>query len=319
MINQDRLVQYQELALGSRLKRLSDQMMKEAAKAYKALAIDFDPYQMPIFKLISEQDNLTIGEISELLDVTQPAVTQYINSLDQKKLIISKTGKNDKRKKKISLSKQGKIMLSKLIPIWDIFDQELKILSSNAKNKTLLEHISFIEKELRTESLSSKILSKLKPKNRINKLKIISFKEEYAEHFKDLNIEWLEKYFYVEDHDREVLNNARTYIIDKGGYIFFALYKGEVAGTLALINEEEGYELSKMAVSPKFQGLKIGQQLMQYSIHFARNKKWSKLLLYSNTILENAIYIYKKYGFEEVDLETDNPYNRSDIKMVLKL
>ncbi len=319
MINQDRLVQYQELALGSRLKRLSDQMMKEAAKAYKALAIDFDPYQMPIFKLISEQDNLTIGEISELLDVTQPAVTQYINSLDQKKLIISKTGKNDKRKKKISLSKQGKIMLSKLIPIWDIFDQELKILSSNAKNKTLLEHISFIEKELRTESLSSKILSKLKPKNRINKLKIISFKEEYAEHFKDLNIEWLEKYFYVEDHDREVLNNARTYIIDKGGYIFFALYKGEVAGTFALMNEEEGYELSKMAVSPKFQGLKIGQQLMQYSIHFARNKKWSKLLLYSNTILENAIYIYKKYGFEEVDLETDNPYNRSDIKMVLKL
>ena len=88
-----------------------------------------------------------------------------------------------------------------------------------------------------------------------------------------MNIEWLEKYFYVEEHDREVLNNAKTHIIDKGGYIFFALYKGEVAGTFALMNEEEGYELSKMAVSPKFQGLKIGQQLMQYSIHFARNNR----------------------------------------------
>ncbi|MCF6349046.1 MAG: bifunctional helix-turn-helix transcriptional regulator/GNAT family N-acetyltransferase [Flavobacteriaceae bacterium] len=319
MTDQDRLIQYQELALGSRLKRLSDHMMKEAVKTYKALAIDFDPYHMPIFKLISEQDNLSIGEISKSLNVTQPAVTQYINSLGQKKLIISKTGKNDKRKKKISLSKQGKMMLLKLIPIWNIFDQELKILSSNTKNKTLLEHISFIEKELKAESLSSKILSKSKLINRADKLKIISFKEEYTNHFRDLNIEWLEKYFYIEKHDEEVLNNAKRYIIDKGGYIFFALYKGEVAGTLALMNEEEGYELSKMAVSPKFQGLKIGQQLMQYSIHFARNKGWSKLLLYSNTILENAIYIYKKYGFEEVNLETDNPYNRSDIKMILKL
>lgn len=319
MNNQDQLVQFQELALGSRLKRLSDHMMKEADKAYKALDIDFDPYHMPIYKLISEQDNLSIGEISELLNVTQPAVTQYINSLDQKKLIISKAGKNDKRKKKISLSKQGKIMLSKLIPVWNTFDQELKTLSSNTKNKTLLEHISFIEKELSKESLSAKILLKNKSKDRTDKLRIISFKEEYAHHFRDLNIEWLEKYFYVEKHDREVLNNAKTYIIDKGGYIFFALYKGEVAGTLALMNEEEGYELSKMAVSPKFQGLKIGQQLMQFSIHFARNKKWGKLLLYSNIILENAIYIYKKYGFKEVDLETDSPYNRSNIKMVLTL
>ncbi len=38
-----------------------------------------------------------------------------------------------------------------------------------------------------------------------------------------------------------------------------------------------------------------------------------------NTKLENAIYIYKKYGFIEVDLEKDNPYMRSNIKMILEL
>ncbi len=319
MNDQDQLMQFQELALGSRLKRLSDLMMKEAASVYTTLDINFDPYHMPIFKLISEQEDLSIGEISNLLNVTQPAVTQYINSLYKKNLILSKAAKNDKRKKKVRLSKQGKIMLSKLIPIWGIFDQELKNLSSNTKNRTLLEHISFIEKELNTVSLSARILSKNNLPHRASKLKIISFKEEYANHFRDLNYEWLEKYFYIEKHDKEVLNNAKTYIIDKGGYIFFALYKGEVAGTLALMNESEGYELSKMAVSPKFQGLKIGQQLMQYSIHFARNKGWSELLLYSNIVLKNAIYIYRKYGFREVELETDSPYGRSNIKMVLTL
>ena len=74
-----------------------------------------------------------------------------------------------------------------------------------------------------------------------------------------------------------------------------------------------------MAVSPKYRGLKIGQKMMEYCIEFAKNKKWNKLLLYSNRKLENAIYIYLKYGFVEVELEKESPYERSDIKMILEL
>jgi ribosomal protein S18 acetylase RimI-like enzyme len=148
---------------------------------------------------------------------------------------------------------------------------------------------------------------------------IVQYDSKYARAFRDLNIEWLEKYFYVEDHDKEVLENAQKYIIDRGGFIFFALFNNKVAGTIALMNEKEGYELSKMAVSPEYQGLKIGQKLMQYCIDFGKSKGWPELLLYSNTILENAIYIYRKFGFREVELEKSNPYQRSNIKMVLKL
>ena len=152
-----------------------------------------------------------------------------------------------------------------------------------------------------------------------DQITIIPFREEFNTHFRDLNIAWLEKYFFVEDHDREVLDNAKKHIIDKGGYIFFALHNNKVVGTVAIMNEMEGYELSKMAVLPKYQGLKIGQLLLQYCIDFAKTKNWNKLLLYSNTVLENAIYIYKKYGFKEVELESDSPYQRSNIKMVLDL
>ena len=34
-------------------------------------------------------------------------------------------------------------------------------------------------------------------------MEIISFEPKYAKDFKDLNIEWLEKYFWVEPHDEE--------------------------------------------------------------------------------------------------------------------
>jgi len=315
-MDNDQLIQYQELALGSRLRRLSDHMMKEVSKIYGELRINFDPYLMPIFKLVSEKDSLTIGELSNALNVTQPAVTQFVNSLIKRKLISTKIDKVDKRKRKVNLSKNGEKLILKLKPVWKVIDKEIKKLTHNKDNKTLLEHITYMEIELKKESLTSRVLQRIKSTNGI---KIIDFDTKYASIFRDLNIEWLEKYFYVEKHDTEVLENVQEYIINKGGYIFFAMLNGEVAGTVALMNEKEGYELSKMAVSPKFQGQKIGQQLMQHCIDFALDKGWNELLLYSNTILENAIYIYKKYGFKEVDLETDSPYQRSNIKMVLKL
>ncbi|WP_430409062.1 GNAT family N-acetyltransferase [Kordia sp.] len=154
----------------------------------------------------------------------------------------------------------------------------------------------------------------------MNTISIIPFDELYAKDFYDLNIEWLETFFYVEPHDEEVLSQAKSYIIDKGGHIFFAKQNDTIVGTVALIKIEDGvFELSKMAVLPKLRGQKIGQQLLQYCLDFAKTQKFEKLLLYSNRKLENAIYIYEKYGFVEIPIETDNPYARGDIKMELIL
>jgi len=149
-------------------------------------------------------------------------------------------------------------------------------------------------------------------------IKIITYHEQYAKTFYDLNIEWLKTYFYVEPFDEEVLSKPDTYIISKGGHIFFALLKNVVVGTVALMPTKDSkvFELTKMAVSPNHRGHKIGQQLMQHCIEFAKEKE-KNLMLYSNTILENAIYIYKKYGFIEIPVEPNSPYKRSNIKMKL--
>ena len=151
-------------------------------------------------------------------------------------------------------------------------------------------------------------------------LKIIPFESKYAARFKELNVAWLEKYFYVEPHDADLLENCEQTIINKGGLIFFAKHEDVIVGCFSFIKlDEKIYELGKMAVDPKYQGLKIGQALMTHAITYAKDHQWSKIMLYSNTKLENAIYIYKKYGFQEIDLETNTPYNRSNIKMELSI
>lgn len=152
-------------------------------------------------------------------------------------------------------------------------------------------------------------------------IEIISFEDQYAQDFYKLNVEWLKSYFYVEPFDEEVLSKCQEYIINKGGYIFFAKLDHKIVGTVALMStpKKDVLELTKMAVSPEMRGKKIGQLLMRHCIDFAKQKLLHALILYSNTKLENAIFIYRKFGFTEQPLEINSPYVRSNIKMKLDL
>ena len=151
-------------------------------------------------------------------------------------------------------------------------------------------------------------------------IKIIDFDTRYAQSFYDLNIEWLKTFFYVEPFDEDVLSQPNKYIIDKGGFIFFAMKDDKVVGTVALmpIGKDGILELTKMAVLPEERGQKIGQQLLQHCLNFGKIENLEALILYSNTKLENAIYLYRKFGFMQLELEKDNPYKRANIKMSLE-
>jgi len=151
------------------------------------------------------------------------------------------------------------------------------------------------------------------------KVKIVPYSDKYSKYFYDLNYDWLNEFFYVEEYDEKVLKNCKTEIIDKGGFIFFALSNSEVIGTMALIQKERGvYELNKMAVKKDLRGNGIGHQLIKFIIDYSVDKNFESIILYSNTVLKNSIHLYEKFGFKEID-NPDAPYKRSDIKMELRL
>lgn len=154
----------------------------------------------------------------------------------------------------------------------------------------------------------------------MNKIEFRKFIPDDTDAFKALNIEWLEAYFTVEPIDEMVLSHPKSKIIDPGGHIVMALLKNEVIGTFAFIKKEDKvFEFSKMAIAPLHRGKGYGNTMMQFALQFAEQRHWDKLLLYSNTILENSIHLYRKYGFIEVPLEKDSVYARGNIKMELIL
>ena len=148
-----------------------------------------------------------------------------------------------------------------------------------------------------------------------NVVEIIEFSEELSEPIKTLNYEWLEKYFRIEEGDVASLSDPQKHIIDKGGHIYYAKLNGEIVGTASLLKKSETvYELGKLAVSDKAQGHGIGTILIEHCLNMAKQKQIKTLILYSNTILQSAIHLFRKYGFEEVELES-GVYERANIKM----
>lgn len=126
--------------------------------------------------------------------------------------------------------------------------------------------------------------------------------------------------FVLEDVDKQVLRNPQKYIIDKGGYVFFAHHKEHgVVGTCALLHSgERHFELTKMGVEPHVRGENIGEQLLLHMINFALSIPAKTLYLLTNKKCEAAIHLYQKHGFvHDADImqKYGNNYARCNVAM----
>ncbi len=151
-------------------------------------------------------------------------------------------------------------------------------------------------------------------------VEIVDFSDEWAEDFASLNYEWIEKYFSVERHDQEILDDPQTFVIDSGGHIFMAVVSGLAAGTVALIpSGDDVLELTKMAVAPEFQGMGIANHLMESCIAHAETNGTQLIFLESHRSLQPALALYRKFGFVEVPTDPNSEYARADIRMELAI
>ncbi len=154
----------------------------------------------------------------------------------------------------------------------------------------------------------------------MKQIEILPYADELGVHFKTISYQWIEKYFGIEDKDRELLENHRSKIIDEGGHILFAKMGDEVVGACALINHRNGhYELAKMGVLEGYQGQGIGRKLAEAIVSKAREIGAKKVFLESSQELEAALALYHKLGFRN-DPSLEVPaYSRCNVQLALPI
>lgn len=300
------------LFLGTRLKRLAERMQADVQKVAAEAGLPIQPSQYPLLALIEREGSVTVGQIAETLGISQPGVTRNMARLIELGLVEVTRDGRDQRQKSLSLSDAGKAAMEvSKREVWPRIDMAVAAMCEPLSGP-LLGQISAIERALDEKPLDRRAADL--------GLTILRYDDALARHFHDINAEWIETMYRLEQTDRDVLENPRARIIDPGGDILFVAAEGlGIVGTCALQKTGPGrFELTKMGVLASARGRKAGEFLLRAVIARAADMGAETLYLLSNRKSEAAIHLYEKLGFvHDPDIMRDfgARYARCDVAM----
>jgi len=289
----DILRDYGAVFLGSRLKRLGERMQAGAARVILETGLPVQPAHMPLLAALDKQP-MTIGQLAQAVGVSQPGVTRAVGQLVELGLAHSQTG-DDQRLRTISLAPAGEAAMARAR--LKVFPQVEAAVGTLLQDRLDAFMAQLAELETALEATPIDVLAARSDRSLLT---IREYSDDLAPAFHDINAEWIKDMFRLEATDREVLENPRAHIIDRGGVILFAEAEGlGIVGTCALQKTgERSFELTKMGVRASARGLKVGEFLLRATIDRAMRIGAEPLYLLTNTKCAAGIHLYEKAGFQ---------------------
>ena len=119
-----------------------------------------------------------------------------------------------------------------------------------------------------------------------------------------------------DDEDLDITDIPKYYTENNGDFEVIE-FKGDIIGSYGIYKiDEETCELRKMYLKGNFQGLGLGNIMIENSFKIAKALKYKRITLQTNSVLYKAIKLYKKYGFEEFSEEV---CTRCDLAMIKEI
>ncbi|TKG89830.1 MarR family transcriptional regulator [Puteibacter caeruleilacunae] len=308
-----------KMALGSRIRMLSETISEDAKKLYQLYGTELKPKWFPVFYVLSNKQEKPITTIAEEIGHSHPSVSKIVSEMSKEGIVKEEKDKNDKRRNLISLTEKGLAISEEIENQYKDVDKAIELALAETQHN-IWKAVEEFEYVLEQKSLYKRVVEE-KRKRESQNVKVVPYEDKYQKAFKELNEEWIKAYFKIEEADSLALDDPHGHILNKGGHILVALYNDEPIGVCALLKNDtidSDYELVKMAVAPKAQGLGIGLKLGQAIIEKAKSEGAKEIYLESNTVLVPAIRLYEKLGFKKVS-GYPTPYERCNIQMILKL
>jgi ribosomal protein S18 acetylase RimI-like enzyme len=154
---------------------------------------------------------------------------------------------------------------------------------------------------------------------------IVDYDAVYQPDFFSLNEAWIAPNFGMEQEDIDFLSNPQREILDKGGRIWIALYDDQVVGCCGLFKmDDKTFEMIRVAVDSRFQGLGIGKRLILHAVDWAKAQPdCMQVILESSSqpVNAKAVAMYERLGFSHYlpKAEHRSTLARADVFMVMDI
>ena len=108
-----------ELALSTRLLRLSEWTRKDVTKIYKEYGMPFESKWFPVLYVLVRKSPLSVMELTEELGYAHPSVIALVREMEKRKLIWSVPSRTDGRRRMLELTPKAFEWQKKMQPLWD--------------------------------------------------------------------------------------------------------------------------------------------------------------------------------------------------------
>jgi DNA-binding MarR family transcriptional regulator len=292
------------LAIGSRLKRLSERMLKSVSEIYEQSGIDFESKWFPMFYLLSQEGEKGIMEIAEILHISHPAVIQIAKEMEKTGWIVSVKSEEDARKRLLKLTDKSMEYLPKLQEVWiAVKVNNGRIIHSSTHNIIL----AIEEMENYLENHDYKKL--YKEVFREMKIEIKLFEEKYQPQMENmvLTIQNEEFNLGLTAERQPDLHNLKAFYNDKGNWLWIAVNgNDEVVGSIGLekLNAQQAV-LRKMFIKKDYRGkiLDLASKLFEILLQEAHQNHFKEIWLDTPLVTHAAHRFYERNGFELISRE----------------
>lgn len=283
------------LAGATRFRRISEKLYVDGDRIYKDAGIDFKASWFSVYYVLAlAEEALTVMQIAQQIEFSHITVKNVLRELEAAELINIIPNPRDRRSKLISLSNKGRFLIRQLKPTWLSFAAALKRIFQSG-HPDFMNILHRIDREIAGNPIHESVLGDLE-----EPVTILDYQPRLKEHFYELAGPGLSELVngQLEEEDLETLHNPDEAYIKHGGFLFYALYKDQVVGCVALKRMgEDTFEFAKLYVNPTYRNLGIATKLIERCISRCKENRASELWLQSPMSMQEAHKLYNKLGF----------------------
>ncbi|HIH94398.1 TPA: GNAT family N-acetyltransferase [Methanosarcina acetivorans] len=113
-----------------------------------------------------------------------------------------------------------------------------------------------------------------------------------------------------------VLDSFAKYIEHRpAGEIWVAECNGQIVGSIGIVSTDKSTaQLRWFLIEPEFRGIGLGRQLMIRAVDYCKQKKFSRVFLWTIQSLKISHHLYSSFGFIPVEQAVNNTWKKGVVE-----
>lgn len=283
------------LAGATRFRRISEKLYVDGDKVYKEAGIQFKASWFPVYYVLALSESpMTVSQIAEQIDFSHITVKNVLRELEKEELVSIELNPADKRSKLVSLSLKGQKLIYRLKPLWISVSTALKKVFQ-AGHPDFINILNRIDRQIEENPINHMVAQQ-----EMDAVVVVDYKPGLNKHFHELAGPWLTEELNgkLKEEDGIALPNPNEKHFTEGGFLFYAKYKEQIVGFVALKRlDDNTFEFSNLYIHPNYKNLGIENSLIERCISRCTENEANELWLQTSIRKTEAQLVYDALSF----------------------